>query len=201
MDHRRRGIGGDGSDRITGRELPKPATIPAPVTPVGEVMDVAAFAKAKRTAYLPVGVLEVTILSMRQQSVQIWVTVLKFSAFSGASGPYSWLALGNASALNGEVLGGLGTGNGGNSGGNDSGGELHGDGVGSGIETTDSFIRFFEFFTVISQKHASAKNELLLNLYQSKFVACRDTAKNLLKTQPDNDAMYLILAATMHKQK
>ncbi|KAG0350632.1 hypothetical protein BG005_009833 [Podila minutissima] len=63
--------------------------------------------------------------------------------------------------------------------------------------TTKSLgVKFFS-----SQKRAIAMNELLLNLYQSKFVACRDAARNLLKTQPDNDALYLILAATMHKQK
>ncbi|KAF9340334.1 hypothetical protein BGZ91_002544 [Linnemannia elongata] len=52
-----------------------------------------------------------------------------------------------------------------------------------------------------SQKRAIAMNELLLQLYQNKFAACRDTAQQLLKSQPDNDALYLILAATMHRQK
>lgn len=48
---------------------------------------------------------------------------------------------------------------------------------------------------------AIAMNELFLNLYQSKFVACRDAAKNLLKTQSDNDILDLMLAAAMHIQK
>ncbi|KAF9102397.1 Signal recognition particle core component [Mortierella sp. GBA35] len=52
-----------------------------------------------------------------------------------------------------------------------------------------------------SQKRTIAINELLLQLYQNKFAACRDTASQLLKSQPDNDALYLILAATMHRQK
>lgn len=52
-----------------------------------------------------------------------------------------------------------------------------------------------------SQKRTMAMNELLLQLYQNKFAACRDTAQQLLKSQPDNDALYLILAAAMHRQK
>ncbi|KAG0332212.1 hypothetical protein BG004_001348 [Podila humilis] len=67
------------------------------------------------------------------------------------------------------------------------------------IKTATTKALGVKFFS--SQKRAIAMNELLLNLYQSKFVACRDAARQLLKTQPDNDALYLILAATMHKQK
>ncbi|KAG0230487.1 Signal recognition particle core component [Actinomortierella wolfii] len=57
-------------------------------------------------------------------------------------------------------------------------------------------VKFFE-----SQKRAIAMNELLLHLYQGKFVACRETARQLLKTYPGNDALYLILAATQARQK
>ncbi|KAF9582734.1 hypothetical protein BGW38_010828, partial [Lunasporangiospora selenospora] len=56
--------------------------------------------------------------------------------------------------------------------------------------------KFFE-----SQKRTISMNELLLNLYQSKFAACRDSARQLLKSQPDNDALYMILAATTLSQK
>ncbi|KAF9978074.1 Signal recognition particle core component [Actinomortierella ambigua] len=57
-------------------------------------------------------------------------------------------------------------------------------------------VKFFE-----SQKRAIAMNEVLLQLYQGKFVACRDTARQLLKTYPNNDALCLILAATQARQK
>ncbi|KAF9356270.1 hypothetical protein BGX26_005492 [Mortierella sp. AD094] len=67
------------------------------------------------------------------------------------------------------------------------------------IKTATTKALGVKFFS--TQKRAIAMNELLLNLYQNKFVACRDTARQLLKSQPDNDALYLILAATMHKQK
>ncbi|KAF9922941.1 Signal recognition particle core component [Linnemannia zychae] len=52
-----------------------------------------------------------------------------------------------------------------------------------------------------SQKRVIAMNDLLLQLYQNKFAACRDTAQQLLKSQPDNDALYLIMAAILHRQK
>ncbi|KAF9401452.1 Signal recognition particle core component, partial [Podila epigama] len=67
------------------------------------------------------------------------------------------------------------------------------------IKTATTKALGVKFFS--SQKRAIAMNEILLNLYQNKFAACRDAARQLLKTQPDNDALYLILAATMHKQK
>ncbi|KAG0006944.1 Signal recognition particle core component [Modicella reniformis] len=67
------------------------------------------------------------------------------------------------------------------------------------IKTATTKALGVKFFS--SQKRVIAMNELLLNLYQNKFVACRDTARQLLKSQPDNDALYLILAATTHKQK
>ncbi|KAG0049526.1 hypothetical protein BGZ83_005712 [Gryganskiella cystojenkinii] len=67
------------------------------------------------------------------------------------------------------------------------------------IKTATTKALGVKFFS--SQKRTIAMNELLLNLYQNKFAACRDSARQLLKSQPDNDALYLILAATMHKQK
>ncbi|KAG0314718.1 Signal recognition particle core component [Dissophora globulifera] len=67
------------------------------------------------------------------------------------------------------------------------------------IKTATTKALGVKFFS--SQKRTIAMNELLLNLYQNKFVACRDTARQLLKSQPDNDALYLILAATTQKQK
>ncbi|KAG0266148.1 hypothetical protein BG011_003135 [Mortierella polycephala] len=67
------------------------------------------------------------------------------------------------------------------------------------IKTATTKALGVKFFS--SQKRAIAMNELLLSLYQNKFVACRDSARQLLKSQPENDALYLILAATMHKQK
>ncbi|KAF9994524.1 Signal recognition particle core component [Entomortierella chlamydospora] len=67
------------------------------------------------------------------------------------------------------------------------------------IKTATTKALGVKFFS--TQKRAIAMNELLLNLYQNKFVACRDAARQLLKSQPDNDALYLILAATTQKQK
>jgi len=67
------------------------------------------------------------------------------------------------------------------------------------IKTATTKALGVKFFS--SQKRTIAMNELLLNLYQNKFAACRDSTRQLLKSQPDNDALYLILAATMHKQK
>ncbi|KAG0359007.1 hypothetical protein BC939DRAFT_450531 [Gamsiella multidivaricata] len=67
------------------------------------------------------------------------------------------------------------------------------------IKTATTKALGVKFFS--SQKRTIAMNELLLSLYQSKFVACRDSARQLLKSQPDNDALYLILAATTYKQK
>ncbi|KAF9200649.1 hypothetical protein BGZ49_009107 [Haplosporangium sp. Z 27] len=67
------------------------------------------------------------------------------------------------------------------------------------IKTATTKALGVKFFT--NQKRAISMNELLLNLYQNKFVACKDTARQLLKAQPDNDALYLILAAINHKQK
>ncbi|KAG0209011.1 hypothetical protein BGX28_000195 [Mortierella sp. GBA30] len=67
------------------------------------------------------------------------------------------------------------------------------------IKTATTKALGVKFFS--SQKRVISMNELLLSLYQKKFVACRDSARQLLKSQPENDALYLILAATMHKQK
>jgi len=67
------------------------------------------------------------------------------------------------------------------------------------IKTATTKALGVKFFA--SQKRVIAMNELLLNLYQNKVVACRDAARQLLKSQPDNDALYLILAATTWKQK
>ncbi|KAF9364101.1 hypothetical protein BGX34_002513 [Mortierella sp. NVP85] len=67
------------------------------------------------------------------------------------------------------------------------------------IKTATTKALGVKFFA--SQKRVIAMNELLLNLYQNKVVACRDAARQLLKSQPDNDALYLILAATTFKQK
>ncbi|KAG0234023.1 hypothetical protein B0O80DRAFT_430162 [Mortierella sp. GBAus27b] len=66
------------------------------------------------------------------------------------------------------------------------------------IKTATTKALGVKFFA--SQKRVIAMNELLLNLYQNKWVACRDTARQLLKSQPDNDALYLVLAATTLKQ-
>ncbi|KAF9168637.1 Signal recognition particle core component [Actinomortierella ambigua] len=66
-------------------------------------------------------------------------------------------------------------------------------------------VKFFE-----SQKRAIAMNEVLLQLYQGKFAACREAARQLLKTYSSNknknnnnhmDALRLILAATQARQK
>lgn len=67
------------------------------------------------------------------------------------------------------------------------------------IKTATTKALGVKFFS--SQKSTIAMNELLLSLYQKKFAACRDSTRQLLKSQPENDALYLILAATMHNQK
>ncbi|KAF9959095.1 hypothetical protein BGZ72_010335 [Mortierella alpina] len=67
------------------------------------------------------------------------------------------------------------------------------------IKTATTKALGVKFFS--SQKSIIAMNELLVSLYQKKFAACRDSARQLLKSQPENDALYLILAATMHNQK
>ncbi|KAF9434947.1 Signal recognition particle core component [Entomortierella beljakovae] len=67
------------------------------------------------------------------------------------------------------------------------------------IKTASTKAVGVKFFS--SQKRAIAMNELLLNIYQKKYDACRTTATALLKAQPDNDALYLILATTTQHQK
>ncbi|KAI8381198.1 uncharacterized protein BYT42DRAFT_604206 [Radiomyces spectabilis] len=52
------------------------------------------------------------------------------------------------------------------------------------------------------QKRVIAGNEALLQLYQSKYAACRDAAQKLLDKYPNDDKLYLILAAaTYHQHK
>ncbi|KAI1308941.1 hypothetical protein EDD11_004150 [Mortierella claussenii] len=67
------------------------------------------------------------------------------------------------------------------------------------IKTATTKALGVKFFS--SQKRIIAMNELLLSLYQNKWVACKDSAKQLLKSQPDNDALYLVLAAIQVRQK
>ncbi|KAF9912534.1 hypothetical protein BX616_010314 [Lobosporangium transversale] len=70
------------------------------------------------------------------------------------------------------------------------------------IKTATTKALGVKFFS--TQKRTIAMNELLLSLYQNKFVACRDSAKQQLKSHPPSeytDALYLILAAVQYKQQ
>lgn len=52
------------------------------------------------------------------------------------------------------------------------------------------------------QKRVIAMNEALLNLYMHKYNACTDATNKLLEKYPDNDHLYLILAAvSAHQNK
>lgn len=50
------------------------------------------------------------------------------------------------------------------------------------------------------QKRVIAMNDSLLQLYMSKFDACRDSARKLIATYPENETLYLVLAAATYQQ-
>lgn len=52
------------------------------------------------------------------------------------------------------------------------------------------------------QKRVILMNDALLQLYSSKYSACRDQTQKLISKYPDNESLYLILAsATYHQHK
>ncbi|RUP24532.1 hypothetical protein BC936DRAFT_138910, partial [Jimgerdemannia flammicorona] len=53
---------------------------------------------------------------------------------------------------------------------------------------------------VSHQKRIIAMNEALLSLYMHKYAACREQTQKLLTEYPNNDTLYLILAATTFHQ-
>ncbi|KAI9321659.1 hypothetical protein BX666DRAFT_1904325 [Dichotomocladium elegans] len=51
------------------------------------------------------------------------------------------------------------------------------------------------------QKRVIAMNETLLQLYMKKYDACRDSACKLIATYPENETLYLVLAAATYQQR
>ncbi|KAG2216271.1 hypothetical protein INT45_002916 [Circinella minor] len=50
------------------------------------------------------------------------------------------------------------------------------------------------------QKRVISMNESLLHLYMNKYDACRDLAQRLIQKYPENETLYLVLAAATYQQ-
>ncbi|KAI9495305.1 hypothetical protein BDB00DRAFT_814071 [Zychaea mexicana] len=50
------------------------------------------------------------------------------------------------------------------------------------------------------QKRVISMNESLLQLYTNKYDACRDSAQRLIQKYPENETLYLVLAAATYQQ-